>query len=507
VKDLVEKSNVDVDILDERHRSPLHRAAWFGQTPTLAYLLLVGAFKDGQDCNGRTPLALAARFGHAECVRLLVQYGADAGARDEWGKVPGEAFAPSVDAATRRRVRDLLAGVQEKNKQAEDGATGLQKLYRGHAARKAARAREESEARRERFQTAQEEELLRLESAITIQCAVRCYLARNAIVAQWATANAPAPVVKDSHQALPAGVLYGDDKRAYMPAAAAAMAAAELAELGSGEVEEEDGPPPPPRGLEVPEARALQFLGISGHFTADPNAEAAPPGSPRAAGASPRGGGGGKTHTEYHIQVRCAAARPFQEWRVCRRYNDFDALYHALRRDAFALPDLPPKRLFGAMDHAFVIERQHELEKWLAKIIENSKKFADYTGKDCQKHFAFREFMAKDAEVPVPEAPPAEEEEQEEPEGGEGGRAGRLGGLLDFFTGKKERGGGASAVPLAIRKAVQYHHAKNYARELCRDKNIVKFVDDEPVTIVAGNPNGGLHKAQLLRKAQSTRVT
>jgi len=62
-------------------------------------------------------------------------------------------------------------------------------------------------------------------------------------------------------------------------------------------------------------------------------------------------------------------------------------------------------------------------------------------------------------------------------------------------------------VPLAIRKAVQYHHAKNYARELCRDKNIVKFVDDEPVTIVAGNPNGGLHKAQLLRKAQSTRVT
>lgn len=235
VKDLVEKSNVDVDILDERHRSPLHRAAWFGQTPTLAYLLLVGAFKDGQDCNGRTPLALAARFGHAECVRLLVQYGADAGARDEWGKVPGEAFAPSVDAATRRRVRDLLAGVQEKNKQAEDGATGLQKLYRGHAARKAARAREESEARRERFQTAQEEELLRLESAITIQCAVRCYLARNAIVAQWATANAPAPVVKDSHQALPAGVLYGDDKRAYMPAAAAAMAAAELAELGGGE--------------------------------------------------------------------------------------------------------------------------------------------------------------------------------------------------------------------------------------------------------------------------------
>lgn len=217
VKDLVEKSNVDVDILDERHRSPLHRAAWFGQTPTLAYLLLVGAFKDGQDCNGRTPLALAARFGHAECVRLLVQYGADAGARDEWGKVPGEAFAPSVDAATRRRVRDLLAGVQEKNKQAEDGATGLQKLYRGHAARKAARAREESEARRERFQTAQEEELLRLESAITIQCAVRCYLARNAIVAQWATANAPAPVVKDSHQALPAGVLYGDDKRAAVP--------------------------------------------------------------------------------------------------------------------------------------------------------------------------------------------------------------------------------------------------------------------------------------------------
>jgi len=416
VKDLIEVSQVSVNVKDDRDRTPLHHCSWRDCHKTVAYLLLVGADINEQDVNGRTPLHMACRHGQVDSVRYLAKHGADKTIKDHWGKVPGEVFDPRITEETQDTIRAILSGEDDLSKHI--ASKHIQRLFRGYKSRRTTvpmleemrdlRLKEEEEALQLR------EEWARQMSALSIQGVIRSHLARKRVIEKWVERNAPEPVVK-KNETLQPGILYGDDKRKY-----------EATEI------------------EVPADADLLFVGISGHFSAF-GSNSPLPGSP-------------KSHTEYHVQVQCDDATPHQFWRVCRRYHDFDKLYNELRKLGFALPDLPPKRLFGQMEHEFVIQRQGELEKWLDKVIENSAKFASYTKKDCQEEESFREFMTKNPETVV---------EGEEHEGGEDYV------LADAFT-----DGGADIEKKlkfsknAIARPLSYQHGQSYVRNLCRDQNV-----------------------------------
>jgi ankyrin repeat protein len=57
-------------------RTALHKAAFWGHTDAIAYLVARGATVDAQDGSGDTAFHDAARFGHAEVCRALLTAGA-----------------------------------------------------------------------------------------------------------------------------------------------------------------------------------------------------------------------------------------------------------------------------------------------------------------------------------------------------------------------------------------------------------------------------------------------
>ncbi|KAK6624436.1 hypothetical protein RUM44_011295 [Polyplax serrata] len=74
-------------------------------------------------------------------------------------------------------------------------------------------------------------------------------------------------------------------------------------------------------------------------------------------------------HTEYVIKVH-RGPYPEQSWIVCKRYSDFVALHSMIQGSGINVV-LPPKKLFGNMDRAFIAQRQVELQNYVNQILMN----------------------------------------------------------------------------------------------------------------------------------------
>jgi len=165
VKELVLKGKANVNCRDDRHRTPLHISAWYGNSGITQFLLGQGADVNSQDLNLRTPLHLAARNGRLWDIQALVGAKADVEMRDSWGKRPGESFDHRLSKRTRERTIQLLISLY---------GPGLElKVESPRATRE-----------RSKDELAQALEDLNTE-ALTIQCAYRCYEARCTAVAKW----------------------------------------------------------------------------------------------------------------------------------------------------------------------------------------------------------------------------------------------------------------------------------------------------------------------------------
>ena len=85
------KSGGNVNVLDtssHKKSTPLHWAAYTGNTDVISLLINFGAKLDMQETDGRTPLHLAAFEGHEEAVKVLLAAGSDYTYADESQKTP-----------------------------------------------------------------------------------------------------------------------------------------------------------------------------------------------------------------------------------------------------------------------------------------------------------------------------------------------------------------------------------------------------------------------------------
>ena len=98
---------------------PLHIAAFFGQTDSIATLLNAGADPNARVENGRAPLHNAAQKGRTEAIAALLAAGADPNARDKWDRTPlhnaahlgqTEAIAALLDAGANPNARNENGG-------------------------------------------------------------------------------------------------------------------------------------------------------------------------------------------------------------------------------------------------------------------------------------------------------------------------------------------------------------------------------------------------------------
>lgn len=80
----------------------------------------------------------------------------------------------------------------------------------------------------------------------------------------------------------------------------------------------------------------------------------------------------GKTYAAYVVRVQSYpnGLKP-TDWRVSRRYREWEALHTLLSADrVYTVPALPAKKFFGNLDTSFLDRRQRELDAWLKNILE-----------------------------------------------------------------------------------------------------------------------------------------
>jgi len=117
----------DADLIDAPSAdgfTPLHLAAFFGQTDAVRLLLARGAAPDvrGQGWMTGTPLSAAAAGGHTEIVRMLLGAGVDPNVRQAQGFTPLHAAAQNADVESIRALLDAGADPTIEN---DAGATSL----------------------------------------------------------------------------------------------------------------------------------------------------------------------------------------------------------------------------------------------------------------------------------------------------------------------------------------------------------------------------------------------
>ena len=80
--------SINVNCCDSNDKTPLHKAAWSGQTEAIELLVKMGAEVDKSNGNGGTPLHNAAWNGHTAAIELLMKMGAEVDKSDGDGRTP-----------------------------------------------------------------------------------------------------------------------------------------------------------------------------------------------------------------------------------------------------------------------------------------------------------------------------------------------------------------------------------------------------------------------------------
>src|SRR5947209_4284468 len=106
--------------INSRAQTPLHIAAWHGDSETVKLLLAHGATVDSRDRADYIPLHLAT--GHEEVVALLIAAHANVNARTKEGVTPLSTAARNGQFVT---VKYLLAAGADANAGENDGWTAL----------------------------------------------------------------------------------------------------------------------------------------------------------------------------------------------------------------------------------------------------------------------------------------------------------------------------------------------------------------------------------------------
>ena len=102
-------AGADPNARNEDGDTPLHIAAWNGQTEAIAALLDAGADPNARNEDGDTPLHIAAWNGQTEAIAALIDAGADPNARAENGEIPFDLISedsPLVGTSAYWRLRD-----------------------------------------------------------------------------------------------------------------------------------------------------------------------------------------------------------------------------------------------------------------------------------------------------------------------------------------------------------------------------------------------------------------
>ena len=88
---------------------PLHRAAHWGDSPTIKVLLGCGADANSRDASARTPLHVAARRGKVAAVSTLLEKGAACDAVDNRGNTPFDEICTSCNDDVKSQLQSELS--------------------------------------------------------------------------------------------------------------------------------------------------------------------------------------------------------------------------------------------------------------------------------------------------------------------------------------------------------------------------------------------------------------
>jgi len=106
MKQLVEKSGVNINAQGQMNRTALHLACLYGKMEIVMYLVEKGANKELPASSGEVPLHLASLNGHFNVVEFLLSEGANWKATNNSGKKPS-------DYARKRNMKKLFEDAEE----------------------------------------------------------------------------------------------------------------------------------------------------------------------------------------------------------------------------------------------------------------------------------------------------------------------------------------------------------------------------------------------------------